>query len=88
MKKGITLKKLAKLVYNISDAVAEFKNVESTSLKMIENDIEFTSSLFTHFFITINENAAVSVKSIKHNFYKCIVIEVDLYDSKFYAEIK
>ncbi len=88
MKKGITLKKLAKLVYNISNAVANFKNVEPTSLRMIETDIEFTSDLFTHFFISINENAAVSVRSEKNNFYKCIVFEVDLYDSKFYAEIK
>lgn len=88
MKKGITLKKLAKLVYNISDAVANFKNVEPTSLKMIETDIEFTAGLFNHFIVTIDENATVRVWSEKFDVDKCIEIEVDLYNSKFYAEVK
>lgn len=86
--KGISLKKLAKLVYNISDAVATFKNVEPTSLRMIETDIEFTSNLFTHFVVTIDDNATVRVWSEKYNVEKCISIEVDLYDSKYYATIK
>lgn len=88
MKSGITLKKLAKLVYNISDAIATFKKVEPTSLRMIETDIEFTSNLFTHFIITIDKNATVRVWSEKYNVEECMTIEVDLYDSKFYAEIK
>lgn len=55
---------------------------------MIETDIEFTSNLFTHFIITIDKNATVRVWSEKYNVEECMTIEVDLYGSKFYAEIK
>lgn len=49
MKKGLTTKQLAKHVYNMSKALADFQNVEPMSISMIESDIEFISNHYNNF---------------------------------------
>ena len=89
MKKGLTTKQLAKHVYNMSKAIADFQNVQPMSINMIESDIEFISNHYNNFKIIIEKNFA-TVKVVSENYYhgNIIVIDVDLCENKFYAKVK
>ncbi len=89
MKKGLTTKQLAKHVYNMAKAIADFNGVQPTSINIIECDIEFIANLYNNFKIIIEKNFA-TVKVVSENYYQGNIIEmdVDLCDNKFYAKIK
>ena len=86
MKKYFTEKQLAKVVYNLSKSVSAFAIDCHVNLQYIATEIARESYHHSTFYIAIaTPSGAVIANAEKLNWSKCIVLEVIIYDNRFYV---
>ena len=88
MKKGLTELQLAKHVYNLSKSTAALNCERCASLFYVQCEIRRESNKHSAFYIAIAKcSGALIATADKLAWTDCIILEVDIYDSRFYVKM-
>lgn len=88
MNKGLTQQQLAKRVYNLSKSTAALNCEKCAPLFYVQCEIARESNLHSTFYIAIAKcSGALIANPDKLNWTDCMILEVVIYNNRFYVKM-